>query len=119
MERVRFIAHRGKQILLLDCTNCPPAELAEVFNECEEVVTSQPPQSVLTLADFTGAQFSREVADRMKVVAVMDRPHVKRAAIVGAESLPEVYYKALASFSEREFPSFKTREEAMDWLVQE
>jgi anti-sigma B factor antagonist len=39
--------------------------------------------------------------------------------MVGAESLPEVFYEALKTFSRREFHRFKTREEAMDWLVRE
>jgi len=36
---------------------------------------------------------------------------------VGAESLPHVYYENFKSFSHRDIPAFKTREEAMDWLV--
>ena len=55
----------------------------------------------------------------MKEVAVSDRPYVKRSAIVGAEGLPKVFYEALRTFSRREFPRFKTREEALDWLVKE
>ena len=39
--------------------------------------------------------------------------------MVGAESLPEVFYEALKTFSRREFPRFKTREQALEWLVQE
>lgn len=116
MERVRFITHRGKQVLLLDGANCTAAELTDMFDQCEELVTSQPPKSVLTLGDFTGAQFSKGAAERMKLTAAIDRPHVKRSAVVG---LPEVYHKALSSFSAREFPTFKTREEALDWLVQD
>lgn len=119
MERVRFVTHRGKQVLLLDGTNCAAAELTDMFERCEEMVTAQPPNSVLTLGDFTGAQFTKEAVERMKLTAVMDRPHVKRAAIVSAGSLPDVYHKALASFSARDFPTFKTREEALDWLVQD
>jgi len=44
---------------------------------------------------------------------------VKRAAFVGAQSLPKVFFEALKTFSQREFHKFKTREEAMDWLVRE
>jgi len=50
---------------------------------------------------------------------VFDRPYVKRAAMVGAEHFPRVFYDALKIFSQREFSRFKTREEAMDWLVEE
>jgi len=42
-----------------------------------------------------------------------------RVAVARAESLPKVFYEALMTFSQREFRRFKTREEAMDWLVRE
>src|SRR6266481_3914591 len=119
MDRVRFITHHGKQILFINETNCGADEVIELLTEVQRVVTAQPPDSVLTLSDLTGAQFSRAAITRMKEVAVFDRPYVRRAAMVGAESLPKVFYEALKTFSRREFPRFKTREEAMGWLIRE
>ena len=119
MDRVRFIHHHTKQVLLIDLTNCRAEEVSNIAGEVQRIVTAQPRKSVLTLSDFTGAQFSRDAFTRMKEVAVFDRPYVKRAAFVAAESLPEVFYQALKTFSRREFPRFKTREEALDWLVRE
>jgi hypothetical protein len=77
------------------------------------------PGSVLTLAEFAGAEIDRNVATRVKEVLVLDRPYVKRSAWVGTESLPHVFYEHFKNFSQRELPLFKTREEAMDWLVQD
>jgi hypothetical protein len=119
MDRVRFIAHQGKQILLIDLTNYGAEEVMKIISEVPHIVTAQPHKSVLILSDLTGAQFSREAVTRMKEVAVFDRPYVRKSAMVGAESLPEVFYKALKTFARREFPRFKTREEALDWLVRE
>jgi hypothetical protein len=119
MDRVRFITHQSKRILLVDLTNCSPEEVIERLTEVQRIVTAQPRDSVLTLSDLTGAQFSRAAFSRMKEVAVFDRPYVKRAALVGAESLPKVFYEALKTFSRREFHRFETREEAMDWLLRE
>ena len=119
MDRVRFITHQGKKILLIDFTNCSPEEVTKIAGEVQKIVTARSPKSVLTLSDFTGARFSRAAFTRIKEVAVFDRPFVKRAALVGAESLPQVFYEALKSFSRREFPRFKTREEAMNWLIKE
>ena len=59
------------------------------------------------------------MATRVKEVLVLDRPYVKRSAWVGTESLPHVFYEHFRNFSQRDLPLFKTREEAMDWLVQE
>ena len=119
MERVRFITHRGKRVLLIDHTGSTADEMRRTMDEVEYVVASEPLNSVLTLSDFTGTEFDKALADRMKVVAAKDRPHVRRAALVGAESIPDVYFHNLESFSARHFPKFKTREEALDWLTAE
>jgi hypothetical protein len=117
MDRVHFITHQGEQILLVDLTNRSAEEVIELLTETQRIVTAQPRNSVLTLGDFSGAQFNRAAVIRMKEVAVLDRPYVKRSALVGTQSLPKVYFEALQTFSQREFHRFATREEAMEWLV--
>ena len=119
MERVRFINHQGRQVLLIDHSNSTPSEILETLEQVGKMVLGQPEASVLTLCDFTGAAIDKLAADRMKVVAAKDRPFVRRAAFVGADRLPDVYYRAMRSFSAREFPSFSTRDEALAWLVSE
>jgi hypothetical protein len=119
LTRVRFLTHQGKQVLFLDFTHCTPADIMDMMEEVERTVTAQPPNSVLTLSDFTGGRFSREAVQRMKEVATYNRPHVRRAAVVGVESFPKVFYTALQEFSAREFPGFNSREEALDWLVKD
>jgi len=119
MDRVRFIAHRGKRVLLIDSSYCTPEQGIRNANEALLLVTAEPLKSVLTLIDITGATISRESVTRTKEVTVLNRPYIKRSALVGAESLPKVFYEAIKRFSQREFPRFNTREEALDWLIAE
>ena len=76
MERVRFIEHCGARVLLIDCSQCGPRELSAIFQEVQQVVTSQPLGTALTLADFTDAQFDKKAAAQLKIDATYDRPHV-------------------------------------------
>jgi hypothetical protein len=117
-ERIRFVEHRGKQILLADLSHCTPREVEKLALLVPSYVTSEPRSSVLLLADFTGAEFDRIAIERLKESAVFDRPHLKRSAWVGIEILPPVFLEHIKNFSQRELPTFKTREEAMDWLVE-
>lgn len=117
MERIEFITHKGKKVLLLDFTDCTPQEVTMLATAVKSVVGRQEKKSVLILADFTGAQFSKDAITRIKEVATFDAPYVLRAAWVGAESMPGTQFKAIQTFSTREFVQFKTREEALDWLV--
>ncbi len=119
MERVRFIEHEGKQVLLLDFTDCTPEDVLDMMNETQRIVTAQPPASTLTLGVFSGGQFTRDAVRRMKEVAALDRPHVKRSAFVGVESLPQVFYKGIMEFSARDIPAFNSREQALAWLTGE
>ncbi len=104
---------------MIDFTHCAAKELLLLLDMVRADVARHEPGSVLTLADFTGAQVDKQVATRVKEVLVLDRPYVKRSAWVGIESLPPVFYEHFKNFSQRELPVFKTREEAMEWLVRD
>jgi hypothetical protein len=117
LDRISTIEHKGKQIILADMSHCTAREVEKVALLVPSYVTPEPQGSVLLLADFTGAQFDRIAIERLKESAVFDRPHLKRSAWVGIESLPKVFYEHIKTFSQRDLPAFKTREEAMDWLV--
>jgi hypothetical protein len=118
-ERIRFITHEGKRILLVDLTHCPAHEVEQIARNVPNHVTAQPRGSVLLLADFTGASIDAEAIRAMKESAVFDKPYIKRSAWVGAEKIPEVLYENLKSFSRREFPMFKTCQDALSWLVKD
>ncbi len=119
MDRIQFITYRERQVLLLDFTHCTPEEVKTLTDKVEQVITAQPRNSVLVVADFSDTQFTKEAVTRLKVVTTRDRPFVKRAAWVHTETLPKVFYEAIQSFSQREFPTFKTRDEALDFVVQD
>jgi hypothetical protein len=118
-DRIRFIEHKGKQVLLIDLSHCSADDVAKISLLVPSYVTSEPRGSVRLLADFSGAEFDRIAIDRLKEGTVFGKPHIKRSAWVGIESLPKVFYEHIKSFSRRDLPSFKTREEALDWLVQD
>lgn len=117
MNRIRFVTHRNQRILLLDFSGCTAEEVAEMSDHVPAIVTQEPTGSVLVVADFAGAEFSRDAVERIKVATALDRPHIKRAAWVRTENLPKTLYDSIRSFSAREFPVFATREEAMEYLV--
>ncbi len=116
-DRAGFISHQGKQVLLLDFTNCTPAEMMFLSEEAERIITGQPRDSVLVLADFEGAQFSRDAVTRIKEVTTRDRPFVRRVAWIHTATLPKALYDGIRTFSQRDFPTFETREEALKFLV--
>ena len=118
-ERLRFVKHKGHAIFLIDLTHSTAKALLLLLDLIRADIARHAPGSVLTLVDLTGAEVDKTVATRIKEVLVLDRPYVKRSAWVGTESLPHVYFEHFKTFSQRELPTFKTREQAMEWLVQD
>jgi hypothetical protein len=116
-RRIRWIAHKDRQIILVDFSHCSAAEVEKILREVPDVVTTRPRSSVLILSDFTGASFNDEAIRAMKEAAVFDKPYIKKTAWLGAEYIPPEFVDVLRSFSRREFPAFKSREEALAWLV--
>jgi hypothetical protein len=118
MERVQFITYKGKKILLEDFTNLKPGpEFTTTLKKAQTTIATQPPKSVLALFDATGASFNNEFLNSMKEFTNANTPYIKDATVVGITGLLQVALAAVSKFSGRQFNSFKTREEAMEWLA--
>jgi hypothetical protein len=119
IERIQFMTHKGKQVILIDLSNSSASEVEKVVRHIPEFVTTRPLASVLILSDFTGASFDGDAMQVIKETAVFDKPYIKKSAFVGSASFPQEFSESLVSFSRREFPTFKNREEALAWLVKD
>ena len=89
-ERIRFIDYLGKKILLVDLSNCPVNQVEEVVRKVPDYITVQPLGSVMVLTDFTGATFDRDAIRTIKETAVLDKPFVRKSALVGIEGITTV-----------------------------
>jgi hypothetical protein len=118
-DRIHFIEHKGKQILLIDYTGTTVQQMLLLLEHVRVTVAQHGRESLLALADFTGAQLDRTVATRIKEVLTMDRPFVRKSAWVGTDAIPHALMENFQSFSRREINTFQTREEALEWLVEE
>lgn len=116
-DPIRFVEHKGARILLVDFTNASARDMLLLLEELRETVAREPRGSLITFSDWTGATVDHEVAMKVKEVLTLDRPFVKKTAWVGTESIPHAFMENFHTFSQREIVTFKTREEAMDWLV--
>ena len=116
--RVRFVEHKGRQILFHDFSNLLKVEDAlAAIAESRAIVRKQPPNSVLTLTEVTGSRFNREIVEALKELTKGNKPHVKAGAIVGMTGIQRVVYIAVTQFTGRRLPTFDTVLEAKDYLA--
>jgi hypothetical protein len=118
MERVKFIIHKWRQILLLDGSHCSIDEAIKTIDEAKEVIRSQPKSSLLIVTDVTGAKYDLELIEKLKKFTSGNKPYVKASAIVGLDGLQKVAYNAVTLFSKRTIPVFADIEKAKDWLIE-
>jgi hypothetical protein len=119
MERVGFIEHKGKRIILLDFSGMvDPVQGMQVIAEATRFVGSQPVGGgTLTLTDVTDTRYTREIIEAFKEMTVRNRPIVKAAAIVSNSTLHRAAISMVALFSRRKLEVFDSRAQALDWLA--
>jgi hypothetical protein len=117
-DRIHFIEHKGRQILLLDFSHATAQQMHLLLEHVRVTVAQHARESLVTLADYEGAEIDHAVATKIKEVLALDRPFVKKTAWVGTASIPHAFLENFHSFSQRDIVTFKTREEALDWLVE-
>lgn len=115
--RVRFVEHEGRRILFINYSHCDVALLKAVAEECHRVIAREPADSVLTLNDVTGTTFDKESVAVLQAKVAANAPHVRRAAVIGISGLQRLIYESVQAFSKRRIPHFETRQEALNWLV--
>lgn len=119
LERIQSIYEQGKEILLVDISNCRPNEVDAIARRIPNYVTTRARGTVLLLVDLSGASVDAEAVRTMKETAVFDKPYIKKSAWIGATDFPKEFYEDIARFARRELPIFKSRQQALNWLVQD
>jgi hypothetical protein len=117
MERIQKILRKGKTIVLVDLSNCEPAETLAVLPTAKMVISNFPPKSGLVLTDTTKSRYTKEVASAIKDFASSNTPFIKASAVVGVEGAASILLQTVIFISRREIKVFGSRQEAMDWLA--
>jgi hypothetical protein len=118
-ERVSFVEHRGRRVVLSDFSGMHhPQEIVGEVHRMGRLVQSQPPASVLGVTDVRGARYSWVVLVALREVMRGNAPHVRHAAAVLDPPL-RAAFDTLLVMTGRNVRAFATREEALDWVVEQ
>jgi hypothetical protein len=119
MERVRFITHQWRQILLLDFSDCGVDELLKAMDSAKKLIRAEGQSSLLILTDVTAARYNLEVVEKLKEFTNGNKPYVKASAVVGLDGMKKIIYNAVTKFSGRNIPAFDDIENAKQWLIEQ
>ena len=118
MERVYFMKYKGVSILIEDFSGMRPGqEFKDAITASQNLIALQPGNSVLALLDATNASFNTDILASMKDFVKANTPYIKCATVVGVTGLLKAALSILSNSSGRDFHSYATRQEALDFLV--
>jgi hypothetical protein len=117
VERVRFIDHKGKPVLLLDFSNCRAEDVSKVIVQAGPLVPKATPHSLLTLSDMTNITIKDFSTRQLVTFAKGNGSYVKAAAVIGVSGLAKSIMATTVLLTKRKILAFGTRQEALDWLV--
>lgn len=119
MKQPEIIYHKGKTILYLDFTNMKDKdEIMKLEEEGAIYIRKQPLNSVLTLTNMENMFFNNELKKWFEDKVKGNAPYVKAGAVIGMTGLISIMYNAFVTVTGRSIRSFKSREEALDYLVE-
>lgn len=116
-DRLAFVEHKGKRILTINSTGADLKMVKAIAAECWHIVSRQELQSVRTLNDLNGGEFTSETVRIFSELAAKNRPYVVRAAVIGIKGMRYFAYQTVVSLTKRPLKLFDNRIEALDWLA--
>ena len=117
MERIYYIDHNKKTILLIDLSHSRPAELQPIVEQVKKIVAHQSPGTVLTLTNVTEMLFDTSTDHLLKDLAGHNRLFTKAEAVVGAVGILKVIFETIAFQKKNNQKSFADMKSAKDWLA--
>jgi hypothetical protein len=115
--RVRFMEHQGKRILFVDFSKAELELIRAVAAECLHAMSTQPPQSVLSLVEVEGIPFSTEALQIGWELTEKGNRFSQRTAVSGVVGFRSFLLQKIADTAQRPIRLFKEREKALQWLI--
>ncbi len=116
-----WMDHKGKRILYVDFRNLSSQEILQLMKVSDDMVLASP-SKVLYLGNIENAAVSREVMSRLRQYADKSvRKKFERLAVVGVAGVKRVFFDAFVAMLDKsgvQVKSFRTEDEAKEWLVE-
>jgi hypothetical protein len=119
--RTRFVRHQGRAIVLMDFSHIVDEVLAtQVIAQARQFVADQPQvRNLLTMVDATGARCTAPLVEQLRDLATHNTPWVVAGSVVGVNAILSLLLRIITAVSGRKLAAFRTRDEAMAWLVRQ
>ena len=117
-DRIKWIEHKGKQILFTDFSDLKGEECINKTKEFEDFVVNHGKHELLVYVDARNSDLDDIGFEIGRKVAKMVKPYIKKEAVIGVTKGRETLLTLINVFSDIGIKPFDSMEEAIDWLVE-
>ena len=117
-DRVEWLHHNSKRILLADYSNLKGDDLMVVFNRSKST-QEKATKDVLLIVDFTGAKANNEIVAALKKAGKELDKDMKKTVVIGLAPLHRIFYNGYMQVTGQGYKTkvFQKREESLDWIT--
>jgi hypothetical protein len=118
MRQPEIIKYKGKEVLYLNFTNLRKNNHIKSLESLGgEYIRQQELNSVLVLTNMENMYFDLDIRKHFIKVVKENEPYVRASAVIGLYGLISFMYDGFIKLSGRNIKQFKTRKEAMEYLI--
>jgi hypothetical protein len=124
-SRIYWFNHQGVNVLMMDFTRASPAESLALMDQFPVFIKDQPEASVRMLTDVTESSYEPSIANKWKAIRLQHDAMMRASAVIGLSGLVGVSIRSFIELLEflnipranRKVRIFKTKDQALAWLV--
>ncbi len=119
INRIKWVEYKQKQILYVDYSNfLNTDETIKTILNVNDFIKKYNKYNLLILVDVRNSFVDEKIiVEALKNNALIIKPYIKKAAVVGVTTTQQVILTIVNVFSGLGIKPFYTLEEAKDWLV--
>jgi hypothetical protein len=118
-----FIDHNNKKVFYLNFSNMEKDTIPAFMEEAKKVLSSNPPSSVLFLANVNKMSFDKAIVKNFVEFFKFTKTYTKRTAVIGLDTIKKMLYEAVLVLSGRGSENIRVFDgpnaelKAKDWLT--
>jgi hypothetical protein len=124
-KRIYWFNHLGVSVLMMDFSRATPQESLDLMDDFAVAMEGQAENSVRMLTDLTEASYEPSISGKWKAVRVKYDHQIKSSGVYGLSGLVGVAVRSFVDMAilmnlpraGKKLRIFKTREQALAWLV--
>jgi len=117
----KWIEYNGKSIFYQDFSNnfFNEKAVAEELSQVQEIVMSQPENSVLVISNFSNTELTASLMPILNESSSKTKAHVRKTAVLGVSGIKRALGDLLSRITGQELMYFNSEAEAKEWLTKE